>query len=1420
MEEYTVDETSKETFSEVLTEEVVQDPSEIERGSEALVEASRAIARGEDGTAKFEAIKSDPGYQPKTADDLANENAKRFQQELETEITTSIDLGEKPDPVEIKERVNAFGEASMSVFRGFRDALEIDPNAKNFSPEAKDRLAKRDYLRLMSAKVVGEMGVTDWAADLTSFALPDVENIRMGQVAELVGMEYNAIDALDYSDFVQRLHSRIMELPPEEAISTIDLITEDWEEILGDNRLILGTFLTNLTGDYSHDLESLLAKMGTADQALSAVGVLSAVPKMLIKGTNAINLAVKSGNLKGAAAVAEAGTSGDLVGSGVDVIDAATTVMPGSKLDTLVPGADNSEALAVTKLQKEVQIHLDEVDKVNSYGLALTPEEQKLAVDRKIKALQEEEDLVDIVKVEGGDKGFTVHYTTGDGTGDVHQRSASYLVSDAGTFISDGQSGYKGYDFGVTSLNFRFSDDRKFIVQFPEQMNFQSGKIRASYDNALKSALGGLDKTAYAKVDQLLTSGDEMAKSWTKQDLMSGTTGVKYTEAEADAYLGVRQVVDHMYHAKNKQILESWNAQGIKMVDWNDTPQPMKRYEDSQSALTAFRQANTHSHMVAVKKKDGGFDRYNFDSPLDMDNEWIKQKYAEGYELSRVTNNRFLELGDTKAEWALIRKGEFTDPSGMVLGKREGYMPKIRKDGHFFVKRLTEMNIGGKTVGGIPNTLRYFDNYTDAKKWMERQDDASDLKVFADGEMSSADREMEYVNISGGLFTGARKQTEIPFGLEEDALKAQRQDSLQGLQRYVGHLAKQMPFNLYRMAIRERWEKSARELGALKGSPVGGFDDLVHELDIRHPAYQFLKDAHDQVSLISGVPTDAEKAARASSEALGLWLEKIGLKKAAAKVHGKNISDEVTGAARGAAFHTLLGMYNPAQYLVQASGSLIALSINPVHAMKAIPKSMSYQVLDRMLAKNPQKLDSYLKWMESKGLDTDGYRLWNKSGLRESITSSNLDYAGIWADLPYDAGVVRKIMGNDTFFFKSGELVNARLSFATAYDRWKSLNPDKVPDQSDLQDILARTEQYRLNMSKANSAKFQTGLMSLPTQFQQVNTKFMEKLLGSDLTGAEKTRLAMGQTAFFGTVGFPIVGYTTPLILDMLGLNAENLTEEEMNTVRNGGLAFFFNDFLDINSVITGRMALGGDFVEKLYTAAVEPSTLVDVLAGPSYSIYEKTSNMVFNVNTALSADFSAEGLETNKIAMVTEVLAKSLAQFAPPVANSLKAYDMTHSRFYKNRSGKPIFEWADNNQQTIMFQAFGFSPMEVQDYYEINNRDGGIIPSSMTNMDAKRITYIMNMLADGSEDGANEAALYAINTIKTKYKPEDRAKLMDQVMKQIKDPKEPWERNLKGVIDEWTSELNDGFMDMLRIAKVKTNPRMAREMEKAGVKD
>ena len=1321
------------------------------------------------------------------------------------------------------------------------------------------------------------------------FLLPELDNVRSAALADALDMSYGAADFVDDSAFQGRIVAMIKMLPPAESIAFIDQIRTELGDLLGPDAYYAAAYLQDLTGNYVRDSKVFERNLMTGIQALEMTGIMYSVGKLMstgraikklvklnsIEGTTQAIVAATKGELadSGVSAMDGAtsmlpldqlkilnpGSDGKLSKEVADTLEAVDLELAQvDKVNNNGVGLDKAAAdAAVARGIKEIKDTegVTEVSEVSrtargytvsfktgkghgkanvAGGAKVSKEGLQAASDEAIKNLKEaEKKLADLgddateadksifqeAKVANDKANAELH---DDGT---VTRTINYVIDDQNAFKSDGVKGFMRWAMGVVSPNTVFSADRRFMVQLPEQMNFQSGAIKGGYGRALTAALGDLDKKSFQEVDLLLTKGDQEKVVYTRTELRSGDLGHEFTEDQIAAYMGVRQVIDHMYVSKNLQMVNGRKAQGIKMATWGPDGQKvsLKSYRSPEAARTGFRQSNTESSFVAKQHADGSIEAYDFREVSDLTDDIIQKQYDAGYELTRVQDGHLLKVNETHAEWAFVKKSDMREPDGFILNRHPGYMPKLRKNGHFFVKKASTLKIGTGSVKGAPHTIRYFDNHLEAKAWADAQPDADTLEVLADGEMTAAARESEYTNIGGGFITGPRAQHDIPFGHPDKKLTGEREDALVGLQRYVNHLAKQIPMHEYRMAIRAKWLKTAKELGALKGNPAGGFDDLIDSLDAKHPSYDYLVKAHNQVKLISGVPTDAEKMQRTRTTAIAHWLEgkgKLG-DWMAKKIHGKNASEAITGTLKAATFNSLLGMYNPAQFFIQASGAFIALSINPVHGARAVKQSMGYALMDRMIAKNPKAFKETLEWGKKQGIDIEGYEMYNKSGLRESITSANADYQSIWEDLPYDAGRLRKMAGNHTYFFKSGELVSARISYATAFNRWRSMNPNKVPDDQDLVDILGRTEQYRLNMSKANHAGFQQNAgTSVGTQFQQVNTKFMEKLFSDEFTGMEKTRMAVGQAALFGGAGVPIAGFVMPLVMDKLGLNAENLTESEMMALRNGALTWFLNDFMDINAVITGRMSLGGDFIERIWSTATEQTNVLELVAGPSSSLYEKGDNLIHQVYQALSTDLYADDLDINETAIVSELLVRSFSAVTGSTNNLVRSYDMTHSKFYRNKAGKPIFEYYDTNMQTIAAQALGFSRSTAQDYYEVNARHGGSIPKSARDIDAKRMLFIMNAIRNQDEKNGNKHAYWAINAIKSKYKDSaTQDKLIKQVFALIKTPSgDVWMKEVLQLLQESEIGLTKNWADTIKMANARTNPQAAVQMGRLGV--
>lgn len=1428
--------TKQQKFSWI--EEITKPNDTNRRNVDALNEAARASALGRDPVIAFQSVKQSLDYDPDARAEMFLRNTGESLAQIQNELLLKAQEGVPVAKTLADNGITPLQSSSSDAMAAAKSYVVSIPSSKQLTPKERDDVAFLKYLDFMTAKVADDIGLNmHTVSDIGGYLVPQ-ENLRYSQVADVLGIDYNAMDYVDYADFLGRTSAYIRSEAPEKRQQLVETLISAWPEIRGNNRLALVDFLSTI-GEGADNFRHIESGIERVDQATLGYGLASG--KFITGALRTLNVIRTASKLKNVEAVADAvtmGAKGVLKEAGVEPIEALATLDPSAHINTLVKGADNTYATEVSHLQRDVDIYLDAADRVNSYGLGLNENEKLLARDRAVDNLLKQGSISDVKATAIDEKTFQLSFSREDSNGGPNVKfttKASYVKDDVGGFVSVAGEGHTALDAKLTSPNFRFISDRDTLIQAPEQLQYQGAAIQSLYDDAVNAALKTLSRNEVKTLDFVLSKGDEfvdelgnnVGKLFTRDEaVVQGIEGVKLTEKQYQAYTDVRKVVDHLHYAKDKEIKDLWKSKNIKVVDWAGEQAPAKSYETANDAVKGFNMASTRSHWIAV---DGGPTKA-FKEATELTPEIAEEMYARGFKLVKSAEGRMLKDGNSNVEWAFVEKAKIREPSGMVLNYRTGYMPKIKKDAFYFVKELHDVTVGGTHYpNGLKKTVRYFDNHGDATTYADSLNKLNPDKyvVLADREMSYGTLNDEFINISGGLFTGKRSEG-VPFGLAGQS--GTRADSLEGLQRYISNIARNAPMSLYREGIEQRWLNHAKDLKALPSDYNGSFSEAVHpqHLAIDNPSAAFLKDSHAQISFFTGVRTEAEREMLAKQRLLARSLERVPIvgKPLSRKVLNSSLEGAV-GTLRGVSFNMMLGMYNPAQFLIQASGGLVALSINPIHGAKAISQLPMFSAIDVMLS-NPVEKANVIKKLRSAGFDLDGYEIWDKSGIRESIVKSNLDYHSLWSDKPYNANFLQKILSNSTVAFKQGELVSARLAFATAFNHWKALNPEKAVDMLATKAILARTEIYRLNMSKVNSAGFQKGLMSLPTQYQQVNTKFFEKLIGrGELTKPEKTRLIATQAALFGAAGVPLMSTIMPHVLDMINffrpegakINAENTDPATLNAIYNGGLAWVLNDYMDIESVITGRMSLGQDFIENLFGTITGQVDIPDFVLGPFSSIWGGVKHGVERTMTALTTVMSGDDAKTEDFAAVGQILARSVLEIPSSTRNLYKAYDMTHSEFFKNKAGRPVAEWGDLNTQTIVAQALGFSPQEVTDYYELNSRAGGNIPKSVVSGEADRIVRMLADMANSPDEQQARWNAMAANAIFTKYKrQEDRIVLINEIKTKLSEPTNAWGTLMNKVLVDWQSELNSGLAEIHKQSKEQSSPAVARKLASVGM--
>lgn len=251
------------------------------------------------------------------------------------------------------------------------------------------------------------------------------------------------------------------------------------------------------------------------------------------------------------------------------------------------------------------------------------------------------------------------------------------------------------------------------------------------------------------------------------------------------------------------------------------------------------------------------------------------------------------------------------------------------------------------------------------------------------------------------------------------------------------------------------------------------------------------------------------------------------------KAHGKKGSNMVelwsmnhktdpVGFLRTAVFHFRLGLFNVAQFPLQASAVVHAAAIdgNPLRAVQAnfAYWGMRMRGLSEVSPKSQgaltQKISSALG-VSAADLD-EMYDAWRRSGM--GIVSGEYgaldDYLN--PKMFFGQGKGKKFLDVGQFFFKEGNSYHRGVSFATAYLRWRQTNPKARLDNQALKQIVDRADLMYLNMARDSNASWQRGLPSISSTFFAYHARMTEQLLGFRLTPAEKLRVMGAYSVMWG----------------------------------------------------------------------------------------------------------------------------------------------------------------------------------------------------------------------------------------------------------------------------------------------------------------
>ena len=942
---------------------------------------------------------------------------------------------------------------------------------------------------------------------------------------------------------------------------------------------------------------------------------------------------------------------------------------------------------------------------------ALTPLQKGKITTRMIEKLQKS------AKQEGGElsvgepvlskEGFSVTYVR-DGVEDTVDYTWSIddvgLMSSLENPLPGVLSKFKTFLSPEIVVNRLVKSNLTQDVKFAQD---QSAKLANALLKEYKGITKGMNKEDQFLLDEILMSGDKNKEVYSFGDLLNGTTGIGGTKpikrSVVDAYFRSRAFYDELHSMRNaitRKQLDFMGMRNVRYVDESGTSVNLL------GKPVSVNQVNLNPGEMVFNANARGTKTSNFlvgQTARDFANN-------QDYQFVRLLEPK--KRGKLETRFAIFRDDDLQGVAvgGLpqrVLNYTPGYTPRVYSPGYWFVKSNVDNT-----------TLMAAETREQAQKWAKQATDESDgisYTAKSDREFDPLEAVVEGSKSFGGLYTGSRKSLPLQLKREDGVFTDLEQVSRsQATAGYIQSISNVMPMNEYRMGTVKEWENTVKELLKAEGKDAQAAAITFNSITTGLTNTRLAKDmehGRDYIRRVMSVPSEEEtKTAN--------LLTRLADRMYGTRLGGKprdwvksGIHADPVRTLKGLTFNLHLGAFNVRQLFVQGQNAVLAMSVSPQHAPAAFLETMAMRAA--FFSDDPKVWRKMAELNPTLDADdfVDNMQAFKDSGLVD----------GIVRQADHDAAVVgmgqssmqgyRKLAAAGQVFFTEGETI-ARM---TAWNIAKR----RLPKGATPQELSHETTRLSMNMSSANSATWQNNLLGVPTQFLQVQAKFLENTIsglmgkgvgvgGTGWTRKEAASILAGQVVLYGAVGVPIAEDAVSFMAQITGTTPQAFADENplfLEAVDEGAVGVltkvmgFENNFSKSGSLLTSTTKIHEegllfDSFMALSSMFVDRTTDVDMasLMGVQSSTFSKTGNVLSTMYRNMRIMMNTPSLDNLGAAAIES--ADALLSMTSTWSNAKKGLLIHNIGLRSRRTGGAIFgeeELSELSIASVAAKALGF---------------------------------------------------------------------------------------------------------------------------------